>query len=160
MGKPTTRKKKPPPTSKKETSPEPVTPAKRKRKRKKRRKKGTASSSEDSPDDDPEDSPAVSVDSQFTHGNYTGKTPYFYKLAYNDKKEHNYEPFNINEKDWFGPEYCLPHGIEPTIESLSELILPDKLLKKYWNNQTSMPISKHCFLQRFQIRRNQEEKRF
>ena len=81
-------------------------------------------------DDEPEDSPAVSADSQFTHGNYTGKVPYFYKLAYNDKKERNYEPFNINEKDWFGPEYCLPRGIEPTIESLSELILPDKLLKK------------------------------
>ena len=88
----------------------------------------------------------VSASSQFTHGNYTGYQPYFYELAYNDNKERKYKPFDIDEDYRFGPDYQLPRGIEPTIPSLSELILPDHLIdtilkqsNKYAHQQTRLP---------------------
>ena len=61
-----------------------------------------------------------------THGNYSPKQPYSYKVQYNDGSHLKYTPFVL--EDQFRPKFQLPPGVTPSVAAMCTLSLPDSII--------------------------------
>ena len=61
-----------------------------------------------------------------THGNYSPKVPYSYEVQYKDGSRPTYTPFVL--KDQFRPKFKLPFGVNPTVDAMCKLSLPDSII--------------------------------
>ena len=61
-----------------------------------------------------------------THGNYSPKLPYLYKVHYKDGSHPKYTPFVL--EDQFQSKFQLPPGVNPTVAAMCNLSLPDSII--------------------------------
>ena len=61
-----------------------------------------------------------------THGNYSPKVPYLYRVQYKDGSRPACTPFVL--KDQFRPKFKLPFGVNPTVDAMCKLLLPDSII--------------------------------
>jgi hypothetical protein len=72
-------------------------------------------------------------DSVFSHGNYLPAEPYVYEVEYHDQDENDFEeymPIPLPQELRHDPKFSLPHGVNPLIDTISHLALPDSLIEK------------------------------
>jgi hypothetical protein len=71
--------------------------------------------------------------SVFSHGNYSPAKPYVYEVEYHDQDENDreeYIPIPLPREKRHDPKFSLPHGVSPSIDSISHLALPDTPIDK------------------------------